>query len=177
MLKFILIYATILIMSITSTIAENAYSFGFDAINGKKLNIKDYEGKVVLIVNTASRCGFTKQYAGLQELWESYEEKGLIILGVPSNSFMQELNDSKSVSDFCEANFGIDFPMTKITKVIGDDKHPFYKWLKENHDITPRWNFHKIMISPKGEVINSYSSLTKPKSKKILDDLKKHLNI
>ena len=136
------------------------YSFKFDSIDGSKMSLDSYKNKVVLIVNTASMCGFTKQYGGLQDLYESYRDKGLVVLGIPSNSFMQEHTSEDKVKDFCETNFNITFPMTKIEEVIGSEKHPLYGWLKEEHGIKPKWNFHKILIDKEGKVVNSYSSLT-----------------
>ena len=144
------------------------YSFKFDSIDGSKMSLDSYKNKVVLIVNTASMCGFTKQYGGLQDLYESYRDKGLVVLGIPSNSFMQEHNTEEKVKDFCEANFNISFPMTKIVEVRGDDKHPLYAWLKDSYGIKPKWNFHKILVDKKGNVVDSFSSLTKPKSDKLI---------
>ena len=106
----------------------------------------------MLVVNTASYCGFTKQYADMQKLWEKYKDKGLIVLGVPSNSFNQEKNNNDEVKEFCEVNFSINFPITEITDVKGDNAHEIYKWAKENHgkSAVPKWNFYKILINNKG---------------------------
>ena len=150
------------------TMSSEFYSFKFDSIDGSKMSLDSYKNKVVLIVNTASMCGFTKQYGGLQDLYESYRDKGLVVLGIPSNSFMQEHNTEEKVKDFCEANFNISFPMTKIVEVRGDDKHPLYVWLKDSYGIKPKWNFHKILVDKKGNVVESFSSLTKPKSDKLI---------
>ena len=144
------------------------YNFEFEGISGEKIPMDAYKGKVVLLVNTASMCGFTKQYSGLQELYEDYKEKNFVVLGVPSNSFMQEHSTEDKVKDFCETNFNITFPMTKIEAVIGNDKHPLYAWLKETYGIKPKWNFYKILIGKSGQVVNSYTSLIKPKSDKLL---------
>ena len=105
--------------------ATEFYDFSFKSINGKEIKLKDYKNKVVLVVNTASMCGFTKQYDGLQNLYEDYRELGFTILGLPSNSFKQEFNSEDQVKDFCETKFNITFPMTKIVNVVGEDKHPF----------------------------------------------------
>jgi glutathione peroxidase len=148
--------------------SSELYNFEFEGISGEKMPMEAYKGKVILLVNTASMCGFTKQYSGLQELYESYKEKNFVVLGVPSNSFMQEHSTEDKVKDFCETNFNITFPMTKIEAVIGNEKHPLYAWLKETHGIKPKWNFHKILIGKTGKVVNSYTSLTKPKSDKLL---------
>ena len=151
------------------------YNFQFEAIDGEKMPLKDYEGKVVLLVNTASMCGFTKQYSGLQKLYEEYKNKGLIVLGIPSNSFMQEHSSEDKVKDFCETNFNITFPMTKIEEVVGYNRHPLYSWLKQQHGIKPKWNFHKILIDKKGNIVESYSSLTKPKSEKLVKMIEEEL--
>ena len=170
-------FFTILVMNMIAIKANSndAHSFSFESINGDEINLNDYNGKTILIVNTASRCGFTGQYKGLQELWTDYKNKGLIILGVPSNSFKQELGDEKSVSDFCELNYGVNFPLTKIVKVIGKNKHPFYSWVKDEYGIVPKWNFYKILLDSKGKVISSYSSLTKPKSEKLIRDIENNI--
>ena len=138
--------------------------------NGDILNLKDYKNNVVLIVNTASYCGFTNQYADMQKLWDKYKDKGLLVLGVPSNSFNQEKNEDSEVKKFCEVNFNINFPLTTITEVKGKNAHEIFKWAKENHgkSAEPKWNFHKILINKEGKVQDTFASLTKPTSKKII---------
>ena len=147
---------------------KNFYDFKIRNISGKTINFKDYENKVILIVNTASYCGFTKQYDELQELWDLYKEKGLVVLGVPSNSFNQEKNNNADIKEFCEVNFDINFPLTTITEVKGKNAHEVFKWAKENHgkSAVPKWNFHKILINKEGKVEDTFASFTKPKSKK-----------
>ena len=140
MLKIIIIVVKLFFYSFMSNSSE-FYNFQFESIEGNKMPLKNYKGKVVLLVNTASMCGFTKQYTGLQELHDEYKDKGLVVLGIPSNSFMQEHTSEDKVKDFCETNFNITFPMTKIEEVIGNEKHPLYRWLKEEHGIKPKWNF------------------------------------
>ena len=145
------------------------YDFKIESISGEIIDFSEYKDKVILILNTASYCGFTKQYAELQELWSKYKSKGLIVLGVPSNSFNQEKSNEKDVKDFCEVNFNINFPMTKITEVKVDNAHEIFKWAKKNYgkSAVPKWNFHKILINKKGKVEDTYSSFTKPLSNKI----------
>ena len=145
------------------------YDFKINSISGELINLNDYRGKPVLIVNTASYCGFTKQYDDMQELWDKYKDKGLIVLGVPSNSFNQEKKINNEVKEFCEVNFNVNFPLTEITNVKGDNAHEIYKWAKENHGKTavPKWNFYKILINKEGKIEDTYASLTKPTSKKI----------
>ena len=141
--------------------------------NGDILNLKDYKNNVVLIVNTASYCGFTNQYADMQKLWDKYKDKGLLVIGVPSNSFNQEKNEDSEVKKFCEVNFNINFPLTSITSVKGDDAHEIYKWARENHgkSAIPKWNFHKILINKDGKVAETYSSFTNPMSKKVISKI------
>ena len=143
----------------------NAFSFSFESIEGGDLNLNQYRGKALLIVNTASLCGFTGQYEGLQTLWENYKDKGLIVIGVPANNFSsQEPGNDGEIKEFCETTFGIDFPMTSKVSVKGDDAHPFYKWLITQSAGTPKWNFHKYLIAPDGSFNKSFTSLTKPMS-------------
>ena len=153
--------------SATANYDKIFFDFKVDSISGEIIDLSDYKNKVVLIVNTASYCGFTKQYAELQSLWEKYKSKGLIVLGIPSNSFNQEKNSNSEIKEFCEVNFDIDFPLTSITDVKGENAHPFYKWLKEEYGKTPKWNFHKYLIAPDGTLANSFLSLTKPQSNKV----------
>ena len=145
------------------------YDFKIESITGEVIDLNEFQNKVVLITNTASYCGFTKQYSDLQKLWQKYKEEGLIVLGVPSNSFNQEKNNEKDVKDFCEVNFNINFPMTKITEVKGDDAHEIFKWARKNHgkSAVPKWNFHKILINKKGEIEDTFASFTNPMSNKI----------
>ena len=154
------------------------YDFKINSISGDIINLSEFKGKPVLIVNTASYCGFTKQYEDMQKLWENYREKGLIVLGIPSNSFNQEKNNNNEVKDFCEVNFNINFPMTEITNVKGDDAHEIYKWAKDNHgkSAVPKWNFYKILINKEGKVEDTYASLTNPTSMKIINKIESLLD-
>ena len=155
------------------------YDFQIESINGKIINFKEYENKVVLLVNTASYCGFTKQYDDLQKLWDQYKKDGLIVLGIPSNSFNQEKNNNNEVKEFCEVNFSINFPMSVITDVKGDNAHEIFKWAKKNYGKTavPKWNFYKILINKEGKIEDTFSSLTNPTSNKIVSKIKKLLQI
>ena len=145
------------------------YDFKINSISGDIIDLNDFKGKPVLVVNTASYCGFTKQYDDMQELWEKFKDKGLIVLGIPSNSFNQEKKINSEVKKFCEVNFNINFPLTEITDVKGDKAHEIYKWAKENYgkSAVPKWNFYKILINKEGKIEDTYASLTKPTSKKI----------
>ena len=154
------------------------YDFKINSITGDQIDLKDFKGKPVLIVNTASYCGFTKQYNDMQELWEKYRDKGLIVLGIPSNSFNQEKNSNSAVKEFCEVNFNINFPLTEITDVKGDNAHEIYKWAKANYgkSAVPKWNFYKILINREGKVEDTYASLTSPTSKKIIKKIESLLD-
>ena len=145
------------------------YDFKINSISGDIIDLSDFKGKPVLVVNTASYCGFTKQYDDMQELWERYKDKGLIVLGIPSNSFNQEKKVNSEVKKFCEINFNINFPLTEITDVKGDKAHEIYKWAKKNYgkSAVPKWNFYKILINKEGIIEDTYASLTNPTSKKI----------
>ena len=178
-----LVSSIILIMFIfTKSTASNYDKLFFDysikSINGKTINLKDYNNKAILLVNVASYCGFTKQYKDLQNLWDTYKEKGLIVLGVPSQSFGQEKNDENQIKEFCELNFNITFPLTSIYDVKGDNAHDIYKWAKKNYGkkSIPKWNFYKILINKDGKIEDVFSSLTNPNSKKIKKSIENILN-
>ena len=153
------------------------YNFQFESIEGNKMPLKNFRGKVVLLVNTASMCGLTKQYAGLQELHEEYQDKGLVVLGVPSDDFNQELSSDDDVKKFCEIRYGVNFPLTSIQKIKGDGAHPLYKWISGNTSVIgqPRWNFHKYLISKEGQVLNWFSSMTSPTSDGLLKQVEQAL--
>ena len=154
------------------------YDFKINTITGDVLNLKDFKGKPVLIVNTASYCGFTKQYDDMQELWDKYRDKGLIVLGIPSDSFNQEKKNNNDVKEFCEVNFNINFPLTEITDVKGKNAHEIYKWAEANYgkSAVPKWNFYKILINREGKIEDTYASLTKPTSNKITKKIESLLN-
>ena len=146
------------------------FDFKINSITGDVIDLNNFKGKPVLIVNTASYCGFTKQYDDMQKLWEKYRDRGLVVLGVPSNSFNQEKTKNNEDKEFCEVNFNINFPLTEITDVKGDNSHEIYKWAKENYgkSAVPKWNFYKILINKEGKIEDTYASLTNPTSKKII---------
>ena len=155
------------------------FDFKIESISGIEIEFSEYKNKAILVVNTASYCGFTKQYTDLQNLWDKYKNDGLIVLGIPSNSFNQEKNSDQEVKDFCEVNFNINFPLTKITEVKGDNAHPIYKWAKSNYgkSAVPKWNFYKILINKDGKIEDTYSSLTNPMSEKIQSKIKSILKL
>lgn len=151
------------------TSTPNAHSFSFKTAEGQ-LNFSDFAGKAVLVVNTASQCSFTKQYGPLQTLYEKYEDKGLVILAVPSNDFGgQEPGTDKEIIDFATSEFAVDFPITSKSTVKGSDADPFYLWAADEVGRVgvPRWNFHKYLIGPDGEMVNWFSTFTEPNSAKL----------
>ena len=152
-----------------------AYDYEFSSIDGNLIKLSHFKGKVVVVVNVASRCGYTPQYEDLQTLWSEYKSKNLVVLGIPTNNFRQEPGSNKEIKDFCETNFGITFPMTEKTNVIGTNSHPFYKWARKDYGIgaIPKWNFHKIIIGKDGKVATTFSSITSPSSKKFINIIEK----
>ena len=152
-----------------------AYDFSFNDLDGSSLSLEDFKKKVRIVVNVASQGGFTGQYEDMQKIWEKYQSKGIIILGVPSNDFgQQEPGTNKEIKNFCEAKFGITFPMTEKVSVTGNEAHPFFKWAKENHGKSagPKWNFHKIIINKEGKIEKTFSSMTNPSSKRFNEIIK-----
>ena len=150
--------------------AETAYDFSFTSIDGQAMPLAQFSGKAVLVVNTASACGFTPQYDELQALYDAYRDKGLVVLGVPSNDFgKQEPLTEEGIKEFCEVNFNITFPLTEKEVVKGEDAHPFYRWAAEELGglAKPRWNFHKYLIGPDGRLRDWFSTTTSPVSSKI----------
>jgi|TARA_B110000211_G_scaffold4003_1_gene4635 glutathione peroxidase len=154
-----------------------ATNFKFNGIDSSIVDMSYYKNKVIVVVNVASRCGFTNQYEDLQKLWTTYKKQGLVVIGVPSDNFRQEPGSNKEIKDFCETTFGIDFPITEKMKVIGKDAHPFFLWAKKNHGMSavPKWNFHKIIIGKNGKVANTFSSITNPSSNKFVKTIQQEL--
>lgn len=149
--------------------AASEPAFSFPSIDGGTLNTGDWRGQPVLVVNTASMCGFSGQLADLQSLHERYGPRGLVVLAVPSGSFRQEYDTAKQVSEFCTLQYGITLPMTDILPVTGAQAHPFYRWLKETRDFTPGWNFNKVLLDGEGQVVGTWGALTNPLSGAIVD--------
>jgi glutathione peroxidase len=149
----------------------SAHDFEFVAIEGDRLPLAQFAGRPVLIVNTASHCGFTNQYVGLADIWAKYRDRGLVVLATPSNDFGgQEPGTEAEIKEFCEVNYGIDFPMTEKVRVKGADAHPFYKWAAARFGplSKPRWNFHKYLVSPDGDLVNWFSTVTPPTADKVV---------
>ena len=158
--------------------SNSAHKFSFESIDGPLINLNDFKGHVILIINTASRCGFTRQYADMQNLWNTFKGKGFLLLGVPSNDFGgQEPGSEAQIKEFCQINFGVDFPLSKKEHVTGKNSHPFYKWAAEEVGIIgkPRWNFHKYLIGGDGKLIDWFSSPTSLLSNKVTNAIKSAL--
>lgn len=157
--------------------AASAHAFAFTSIEGERLDLQRFEGQPVLLVNTASRCGYTDQYAGLQDLWARYRDRGLVVLAVPSNDFRQELASEDEVKQFCESTFGVNFPMTEISHVKGGDAHPLYRWLaaRMGEAGRPGWNFHKILLDGRGEPVAGWPSRVRPTDPEIVSRIERLL--
>ena len=179
-MKKILIIVIIMFSFLSKTNAsyeQLAHAFSFKNINGGKINLENYKNNVIVVVNVASRCGFTNQYEDLQNLWTKYKDNNLVVIGVPTNNFKQEPGSNKEIKDFCKTNFNINFPMTEKMDVIGSKAHPFFIWAKDNHgrSAIPKWNFHKIIIGKDGKVLDTFTSITKPSAKKFIDLIEKEI--
>ena len=157
----------------------SAYDFSFTNLtNSNQIHLKDFEGSVILIVNTASNCGLTSQFEGLEKLYKHYKEKGFVIIGVPSNDFgKQEPGSNQEIQNFCQINYGVTFPMTSKQLVSGNNAHPFYLWAKKTlgFGTAPKWNFHKYLINRKGELIEYFNSTTSPDSDNIKQTIERAL--
>ena len=163
-------------MSITFPANSDFYDLSFESINGNIISLKEFKNKPIIVVNSASFCGFTYQYEQLENLYQKYKKKGLVIIAIPSNDFGgQEYKDNKKVKEFCEVNFNISFPITTITKVKGKSRHSFFKWVEKEAGYLslPKWNFYKYLINKEGKLSSWFSSVTKPSSEKFLNELKK----
>lgn len=161
-----------------ATTLTTAHDFTFDLITGEPLPMASFAGKTILLVNTASECGYTSQYKGLQALWETYRDRGLVVLGVPSDDFGgQEPGDAAEIKQFCEINYDIDFPMTDKVKVRGDAAHPYYQWVATQGRLkVPRWNFYKHLIDADGNLVDWFAMTTRPDARKLIDAIENQLD-
>jgi len=165
----------ILITVIAIVVSLAAHAGGltgtFRSIDGGSIALEDWRGRPVLVTNTASRCGYTGQYAQLQALYDRYKDDGLVVLAVPSQDFRQELSSADAVKSFCEVNFGLTLPMTDITPVRGPTAHPFYRQLKATQGFEPRWNFNKVLIGPQGDFVRAWRASVKPDAPDIIQQI------
>lgn len=174
-------FLLLLAASVSVTRAEDAvsaYDFSFKSIDGGDLPLSQFRGKPVLVVNTASECGYTPQYKDLQALWQAYRDRGLVVLGVPSNDFGgQEPGTEAEIKRFCERQYAVDFPLASKEVVSGADAHPFYKWAAEigGSDAAPRWNFHKYLIGPDGKLAAWFPTRTSPVDPQVTGEIDKLL--
>ena len=154
--------------------------FSFTDIDGRRLELGDYRGRAVLVVNTASECGYTPQYAELQELWQRYRDQGLVVLGVPSNDFgAQEPGTEDEIRSFCTTRYGVDFPLTAKQSVIGTEAHSFYRWVAQElgEDAAPKWNFHKYLLDTNGDLAGLWPSAVSPLDPALVEAVQDALSI
>lgn len=154
------------------------HDFKIETLNGEQLALSNLKGKPVLLVNVASECGFTPQYADLQKLYEDFGNRGLVVLGVPCNDFgAQEPGTEAEIGAFCEKNYGVSFPMTAKQQIVGADRHPLYQWIADElgDEHLPKWNFHKYLFDGEGRLAGAWPSKVKPLDRDILDVVDKLL--
>ncbi|MCY4303524.1 MAG: glutathione peroxidase [Aestuariivita sp.] len=172
MKQFILTIIGVFMVTTQASADQTAYDFSFDALMAEKpIKISNYRENVILVVNTASKCGFTGQYKGLEALYQRYRDDGLVIIGVPSNDFgQQEPGSNEEIANFCKINYGVTFPITSKYSIKGDNAHPFYEYARKKlgFDTAPKWNFHKYLINRQGMLVNYFHSATKPDSDRLV---------
>jgi len=151
------------------------YNHQLTTLNGQPFDLCDYQDRPILVVNTASKCGFTPQFEVLEAMYKRYQAKGLLVLGFPSNDFKQEFSEDQKIGDFCKMTYGVEFPMMAKSAVRGDDVNPFYQQLIEKTGTAPKWNFYKYVIAPHGKKVTAFSSMTQPDSDKIMNEIKPYL--
>lgn len=168
--SILLIFFCLTASQTVSAAEQTAYDFTFTAIDGTPMPLSQFKGKAVLVVNTASECGFTPQYEELETLWKANKDKGLVVIGVPSNDYGgQEPGSEQEIATFCKLNYGVTFPLTDKTVVKGEGEHPFYIWAGKKAGLLgrPKWNFHKYLIGRDGQFVDWFSTQTKPMGRKI----------
>ncbi|MEM8570828.1 MAG: glutathione peroxidase [Pseudomonadota bacterium] len=170
------ILSALLLTGISTGVTAAPVGGTFSSIDGGEVSLEGWRGQPVLVVNTASRCGFTHQYDGLQALYDKYRDRGLVVFAVPSNDFRQELATDAQVREFCEVRFDLDLPMSTISSVRGTDAHPFYRAVKSETGFVPSWNFNKILLGPGGEVVATWGSMTSPESAAVTQEIEALLN-
>ena len=155
------------LVAMTGLAAQAAETFHFDSIDGGRIDLADFAGKPVLVVNTASLCGYAGQFDGLQALHERFGPQGVLVLAVPSDDFNQELEDEAAVKEYCATTFDLTLPMTEITPVLGGSAHPFYAWVRQETGFAPRWNFNKVLLAPDGSIDATFGAGVEPESERI----------
>ena len=171
--KFLLVFLIMLNLKNTLLANEtvNLYDFSFEDIDGNQVNLDKFNGMPILIVNTASRCGFTPQYADLQNLFLNYKNSDLTIIATTSNSFNQEYADTEDIKQICLVNYGVGFVTSSPMDVKGSNAHPIYEWIEKEYNEKPKWNFYKYLFNRNGQLIKSWSSMTRPDSSKITNQI------
>lgn len=164
-----------ILVAVLIVLALPVRAFTFTALDGSRIDLADWRGQPVLVVNTASLCGFTRQYNDMQAVYERYGPQGLVVLAVPSDDFRQELSSNEEVAEFCRVQTGLTFPITQITPVRGGDAHPFFQWLSETHGHVPTWNFNKALIGPEGDLLGFWGSNTRPTARAITGPIRSAL--
>ena len=174
-IRIILVFLIMFLVNKTSSANDDQtlYDFSFKDIDGNLVNLDKFTGKPILIVNTASRCGYTPQYANLQNLFLEYKNSDLTIIATTSNSFYQEYAETEDIKKICLVNYGIGFVTSSPMSVKGDDAHPMYTWINDVYNKKPKWNFFKFLFDRNGKLVNSWSSMTKPDSSKITKQIDK----
>ena len=175
-MKFVLTFLFLLSQNLLAS--QDFYSLSYQSMSGKNVAMSKYKGKTVIIVNTASKCGYTGQFEDLQKVYSKFKEKNVAIIGFPSRSFKQEYKSSEDAANFCKLNYGVKFPMTKIVEVTGSKTHPIFKFLTRNDpekqgDVS--WNFEKFIVSKNGKVVKRFRSSVSPQSKEFIKTLEKNL--
>lgn len=175
LLLLIAFLASTMVPTIAAT--PTAWDFAFEKLEGGEMPLAAYRGKALLVVNTASFCGFTGQYQDMVDLWQRYRDRGLVVIGVPSNDFNQETGSNSDIKEFCELTYGVDFPMADKTHVKGAESHPFYQWAAQTlgEAKAPRWNFYKYLVAPDGTLVDGYPSTAGPTSPALIEAIEKVL--
>ena len=175
LIKFNCIFIMLITSNLYANSVNNIYNYNFKDIDGNILDLKNFEGKPILLVNTASKCGFTPQYGDLQMLFQKYKETDLIFIATPSNDFKQELESEDEIKKYCLINYGVSFNVTEIINLTGENAHPIYQWIKNEYNEQPKWNFYKYLFNREGKLVKSWSSMTKPSSFRIKNSINKIL--
>ena len=176
-MKFKILLVFLIMFTIKNAISANEnlslYDFSFEDIDGNQVNLEKFTGKPILIVNTASRCGYTPQYSNLQNLFLEYKDSDLTIIATTSNSFYQEYEEVEDIKKICLVNYGVGFVTSSPMEVKGNNAHPLYAWMYETYNKKPKWNFFKFLFDRNGKLVESWSSMTKPDSSKITTEINK----
>ncbi|WP_373974748.1 glutathione peroxidase [Chitinibacter sp. SCUT-21] len=170
-MRFAILLGGILISGLANAACSPILQHKFKTLQGQPFDLCQYAGKPILVVNTASKCGFTKQFTKLEQMYDKYKGRGLLVIGFPSNDFKQELESNAEIGDFCKLTYMVEFPMMEKSSVTGKSANPFYQQLIKASDTSPKWNFYKYLIAPDGKTVTAYSSMTEPDDKEIISKI------